>query len=788
MAKVKSEKQSINDPITVAEDLHQLWLRDDGNNTNAAPLMARLSHDLQGEDQTKRVELAKTLIVTHRATHILHDYHLTLSATAQPKLVGAGGFGFVFKALKPRLNLKFQLAIKLLDPQYVPVIDSSPVDASPAGASVTPQNSTAATKSSTEPGRENPLGLLDEHARFVKEIAILRELDHPGLPRVVFEDASFTKQPFYVMNFGGESLYKGAGLRVVFEQDRSLRRLLPLLRSFLEVLTYCHENEVFHRDIKPSNILVCAIDPLWSDRPFQVMLIDFGIAQANSITPNTRAGSKLFGTDWFCHPDPPTPLAADIFSIGRLLHYLIQEWSRVRLLGAKDEWEPCDKKDGWTPKALPESSDDPVASKLIELSRSCVSSPDKPNSLETILEAIVALDSPPVVEQPSLKITPPPTEQAVESKPAATRPMLHRRAVILKGLAASLVMLVISLLLYERANLRQNIALKDAQLLWKRIKDTEATAKKDDLKQDYQRFLDITADHSSVEGRILHARALVDYGRFLRSEGEIDDAKTHLKKAVEEWVKLVELDEIHRPYLGEAYGCLGDASLGDGEKAANSWYDKSKEQRQILRDRPNCTSGDRIQYALALTNTARLAAVQGERKKAGELWQEVFKEYRVVCAKDDPLCPDLRQAQRDFVSGWLDHISGYMRTLEKNKQGVWLDPASVEAMELKKAIDALEQMGEPCALRYRDLYRSLTESLGDKEKGELLDRLKQQANLLIRDAIWIRSLYCHLAAEWKPHIGPERLMLARAFLGELPRNEFFLAKLCDQVGRILEED
>jgi serine/threonine protein kinase len=138
-----------------------------------------------------------------------------------------------------------------------------------------------------------------------REIAVLRELDHPGIPR--FLDAFQTADGFCLV----QSFVAGRplGERVSF----TLPEVLDLARKVLELLDYLQTRvpPVIHRDLKPDNIL--------RDERGRVWLVDFGLARTQHDTTSTLA----VGTPGFM---PPEQLlgralgpASDLYGLGATL-------------------------------------------------------------------------------------------------------------------------------------------------------------------------------------------------------------------------------------------------------------------------------------------------------------------------------------------------------------------------------------------------------------------------------------------------------------------------------------
>jgi serine/threonine protein kinase len=137
---------------------------------------------------------------------------------------------------------------------------------------------------------------------FQREVRVLKELDHQGIPRYLDEFEGETPGVFHLVmeRAPGETL---AGARL------SERELGDLMVRILEILAYLHGRSppVIHRDIKPANVLR-APDGV-------VSLVDFG-----SVRDLVRdGGSTVTGTFGYMAPEQlhgeATP-ATDLYGLG----------------------------------------------------------------------------------------------------------------------------------------------------------------------------------------------------------------------------------------------------------------------------------------------------------------------------------------------------------------------------------------------------------------------------------------------------------------------------------------
>ncbi|TLS47335.1 serine/threonine protein kinase [Streptomyces montanus] len=103
--------------------------------------------------------------------------------------------------------------------------------------------------------------------RFEREGAILEELKHPGIPRLLHR-GYLSEEPYLVIEYvDGVSLREFLDLRRPFPFDAAI----SIAVQVAEALGHAHANGVVHRDLKPGNVVTAFRDGA-------VKLLDFGIA------------------------------------------------------------------------------------------------------------------------------------------------------------------------------------------------------------------------------------------------------------------------------------------------------------------------------------------------------------------------------------------------------------------------------------------------------------------------------------------------------------------------------
>jgi serine/threonine-protein kinase len=198
------------------------------------------------------------------------------------RLIDVGGMGQVYEARQ--LGLEREVAIKVLDPR----------------------------------GRGHTW-----EKRFLREVAINKQLTHPNTIRLYDAGQTRSGRPFLVMELlNGETL------------DRVLRRVgrLPvdtvtrIGRQALKSLIEAHGQGIVHRDIKPSNIMLCE---QLGEQDF-IKVVDFGVARITGDPERaqfrTEAGVVL-GTAQYMSPEQAlgedVDRRSDLFSLGMTLYELV---------------------------------------------------------------------------------------------------------------------------------------------------------------------------------------------------------------------------------------------------------------------------------------------------------------------------------------------------------------------------------------------------------------------------------------------------------------------------------
>jgi serine/threonine protein kinase len=154
-------------------------------------------------------------------------------------------------------------------------------------------------------------------ARFLREVEIVRHLDHPNILSL-FDVGAGDGILFYTMPF-----FPGATLRERLRRETQLPLpdAIAITRQVAQALDHAHTRGVIHRDIKPANILLNAN---------AVVVADFGIARAINIASGDTITSSNFaiGTPEYMSPEQASGVRdldarSDIYSLGCVLYEML---------------------------------------------------------------------------------------------------------------------------------------------------------------------------------------------------------------------------------------------------------------------------------------------------------------------------------------------------------------------------------------------------------------------------------------------------------------------------------
>jgi serine/threonine protein kinase len=188
-------------------------------------------------------------------------------------------------------------------------------------------------------------------ARFVREVTLTRQLDHPGIARL-HETHNWNGTLFYTMDY-----VEGKTLRRWLSENKRLDfgSAVRVLCLVADVLEHAHRITI-HRDLSPENIMVLADG--------SVRLLDFGLAKLDDKFKGLTMVGANIGKMMYMAPEQELDAAgvdhrADLYSLGVILFELLV--GRTPLPGRKlRDFRPDlpPEIDGFLSRALARKPDD----------------------------------------------------------------------------------------------------------------------------------------------------------------------------------------------------------------------------------------------------------------------------------------------------------------------------------------------------------------------------------------------------------------------------------------------
>ena len=152
---------------------------------------------------------------------------------------------------------------------------------------------------------------------FNREVVLLTNLKHPGLPRV-YSQFSSAECWYMVMDFI-EGVTLERHLETTPRGRLAVNEALDIGQSLCVVLEYLHARQppIIFRDLKPGNVII---------RPDgHISLIDFGIARHYKV--GQAKDTIPFGSPGYAAPEQygraQTTTRSDVYSLGTILHQLL---------------------------------------------------------------------------------------------------------------------------------------------------------------------------------------------------------------------------------------------------------------------------------------------------------------------------------------------------------------------------------------------------------------------------------------------------------------------------------
>ncbi|WP_304455460.1 protein kinase [Nocardiopsis sp. YSL2] len=205
--------------------------------------------------------------------------------------IGTGGFGEVFRAedrQAPDGAFDREVAVKL-------------IRRSRSGAYVDPKEKNT--------------------RRFLREVDIMRRLDHPGIPRLV--DGNVDSSDGGYLPYLAMELVDGVDLGDLSSEEHHLpvAWVAAIGAQIADALYAAHTSSIVHRDLKPANVKIA--------RGGRVSVLDFGIGRIiddPDLTQLTTTDSTV-GTARYMAPEQfrgsQVSAAADLYALGCVLYELL---------------------------------------------------------------------------------------------------------------------------------------------------------------------------------------------------------------------------------------------------------------------------------------------------------------------------------------------------------------------------------------------------------------------------------------------------------------------------------
>lgn len=165
----------------------------------------------------------------------------------------------------------------------------------------------------------------EEHAsdpvqrkRFLNEAYLVDQLNHPNIIKV-FERGEYQQTLYIAME-----LLQGKSLAIDIRNGvlLPLPECMDIMRQLAGALASIHAQGILHRDVKPANIMLTHGR---SSAP-SVKLLDFGLAQAPSLTRLTETG-EILGTVYYLAPElisqRQISTASDMYALGVVYYEML---------------------------------------------------------------------------------------------------------------------------------------------------------------------------------------------------------------------------------------------------------------------------------------------------------------------------------------------------------------------------------------------------------------------------------------------------------------------------------
>lgn len=158
----------------------------------------------------------------------------------------------------------------------------------------------------------------DAVKRFMREMRLLDELQHPHIIPMITWGISQHQYPYVITEFieGLHSLEA-----VMRQQALTLKEVWEIFEPVCTTLMHVHDLDILHRDIKPNKIYVRR-----GHGQFQVYLGNFALSKQVGVDSTMTATGVTMGTPSYLAPElgrgEPPHILSDLYSLGITLYEL----------------------------------------------------------------------------------------------------------------------------------------------------------------------------------------------------------------------------------------------------------------------------------------------------------------------------------------------------------------------------------------------------------------------------------------------------------------------------------
>lgn len=154
----------------------------------------------------------------------------------------------------------------------------------------------------------------DGNKNFLREIFVLRKLDHPNILKI-FEYFVNEKYYYFIMEYvsGGE-LYQQIYEMQYYDESTAAN----IMKQIFSSVCYLHQMNIVHRDLKPENMMVTS-----KKDEIEIKLIDFGTA--NYVKKGKKLKTRI-GSPYYIAPEVlkgSYGKECDLWSCGVILYILL---------------------------------------------------------------------------------------------------------------------------------------------------------------------------------------------------------------------------------------------------------------------------------------------------------------------------------------------------------------------------------------------------------------------------------------------------------------------------------